>query len=184
MAHSAPPMVRPTSEPEVMSAMSRAMVQATFDEDAWRQVLETHDPVTVVNILKRVLADIGDQEQRRINGLATARVDEFIDDDTYAKIKRDFHLWKRSIAEVRQRLRRRIAEVQPVAQSLRDSHQADRRSLVILAKRIWLWENGLDDRLDYALDDCTISESGEPTMERKTLRELMREIAQQGEVTP
>lgn len=181
MTHTAPH----PDDTDRLSDTSRAVVRAAFDDGAWSRALDDLGPVAVASILKRVLADIGDQEQHRMHGLSEARDNVMLSDDEYQAVKRNYHLWKRSIAEVRQRVRLRLAEVQPFAQKLIDEHQADRRTLVVLAKRIWLWEEGREDRLEEALDDFTISDTvGDPTQPRKTLRALVEEIARDGEVTP
>lgn len=171
---------------EDLSAMSRALVAATFHQDEWEEVLEMYGPLAVVTVLKRVLADIGSQEQKRTQGLAALRFDSGqTSRDDYRNAKRNYHHWKRSIEEVRQRLRLRIAEVQPLAQALVDEHQADRRALVVLAKRVWLWEEGRDDRLDYALDELTVSGSvGDPTRPRQPLREVVERIEREVGVLP
>lgn len=160
------------------NAWSRQLVAATFDDERWAEVLEDHDPVFLATELKRVIRDIGQQEQLRLQGLAQTRTDPEVNDDEYEATRRNLAAWKRSVARVRASIGKRLADVQPRAQDIIDAHQADRRSLVILAKRLWLWEEGADeDGLDTALDDCSISDSiNDPSAGRKTLRELVLEM--------
>lgn len=165
-----------------LSVMSRSLVAAAFEDDEWAEVLSDYDPVAVVSVLKRVLVDIGSQEQRRAQGLAALRHDS---PDDYHSAKLNFHHWKRSVEEVKSRLRLRISEVQPFAQALIDEHQADRRALIVLAKRVWLWEEGREDRLDYALDELTVSATvGDPTRPRDRLRDVVERIEAEVGVLP
>lgn len=161
---------------------------AMAPDDEWAVFAEHHNPVVLVSEMKRVIADIGQQEHHRAQGLGLLRDDPIaVANGDYETARRGHRIWKRSIAQVIPRLRQRIADLQPQAQALVDAHQADRRSLVVLAKRIWLWEEGLeDDGLDDALDDVTISEgAGDLVFDRKTLRDLIGEFLENGqEINP
>lgn len=188
MSNIAPPTEAVNTPPEyfVGPDLERAIVRATFDQSDWERTVDAIGPAALALTLKKVIKDIGDQEQRWMYGLSEARTDVDVSDDEYDLRKRNFARWKRSTSEVRQAVRKRLKEIQPIAQRLHDEHQADRRSLSILARRLWLWEEGLDDHLDDALDDWTISGSvGDPTHPRTTLREHVMDIlARNGEVTP
>lgn len=158
-------------------------VHRAMNDDLWAGLLEELGPVALAEQIKRKIASIGQQEQARNSSLAAARTDDSIPDDEYEVMKRGFLTWRRSVARIRTRLQQRLAEIQPEAQALIDAHQADRRALTVLAKRTWLWEEGREDRLEYALDDFTISD-GPQLQERITLRDLIERIATQGVIEP
>lgn len=161
------------------NAWTRALVQAAMDDDQWADLVEDCDPVLLASELKRIISDIGRQEQMRNAGLALARTEASAED--YETARRGFLAWRRSIARVVPKLRERANQIRPAAQQIHDRAQLDRRNLVILAKRIWLWEEGLEDRLEYALDECHISEATSPDG-KKTLRQLIDELRADGTV--
>lgn len=170
----------PTQSYEVgrLGDATREIVKAAFHDETWLPVLAVHDQADLLQILRRVIADMGSQEQERLAGLSAARTDDEVDDEMYDVMHRNYQLWLRSASRVRQKVRYRINEIQPSVQAQIDHHQADRRALVILARRIFAWEEGADDdEMDTALDDVTVScAPQDPSQGRRTLRSLMEEI--------
>lgn len=160
------------------------IVDVLRDDAAWIEFLDDHGPVVAMAEIKRLLDDLGQQEQSRIQGIAAAKSDPAVPDEQYEAMKRGLAAWRRRITTVRVGANARLSQVKASATTLIDSAAADRRALVILAKRIWLWEEGLEDRLEDALDDCTISDDPEGRT-RITLRELVKDMQNRGqEITP
>lgn len=161
--------------------MSAALVRSVMDDADWKVVLEEYGVILMAAELKRVLKQLGQEELLRANGLGAARNDDTVTDEAYDVMKRGLHAWRRSASRIRIKVRERLAEIQPAATALIDAHQGDHRALVVLAKRIWLWEEGKEDRLEEALDQFTISNDPEGRT-RITLRELVERIAASGPV--
>lgn len=151
------------------------------DRETWPDLLAELGPVSAAALIRRIIKQIGHQEAARVESLTIARDEP---DADYEITLRNFKLWRRSTQRLRADLNARLAEIRPTAQTIIDSHQADRRALVVLAKRIWLWEEGLDDQLETTLDAFTISNSADGE-DRITLRQLIQNIRDSGaEVTP
>lgn len=163
------------------STLTRAVVEATFDDVVWKAALNDLGPERALTILKGVYRDIGLQITERANRLANTRDSDDVDDGEYNAARADYRDWHRRATATRRVILRRISEVKPVVNDLHDRHQADRRALMRLAKRLWLHEHGLDSQLDTALDDldCSHGDSG-----RVSLRELVDRLAENAEVLP
>lgn len=173
-------------EDEALAPLTRALVRAAFNDDQWTQILDSFNLVSLVATLKRIVADIGQEQARRAAGLSVFKNDPDVTTEQFRGYKANYLAWYRSSTRVKEKLRFRINEMQPRAQAIINAHNADRRALVILAKRIWLWEEGLEDRLDYALDEVAISWTADDGyQERRPLRALIDDIRKRdGEVTP
>ena len=165
------------------STISRAVVEATFDDRVWAAAVNDLGPERTVTILKQVYKDIGLQVQQRAASMANTRDSDDVDDDEYRAAKADYNDWLRRATTIRRRVSARLSETQPLAQSIHDRHQADRRVVLRLAKRVWLWERGEDHHLETALDDldCSLGDRG-----RRPLREVVDALAAgaNGEVLP
>lgn len=154
------------------------------DDARWIEFLDQHGPVLAAAELKRLRRSLGEEEVERNNILRAAADSPHVTDRRLAAMRQDHKAWLRGVAKRREQINDRLRYVQASAQALIDAHQSDRRALVVLAKRIWLWEEGREDRLEEALDDFTISDSCDSTR-RKTLRDLIEEMLASGtEITP
>lgn len=164
------------------SDLTRAVVDAAFDDTTWAAAVRDLGPEQAVAILKGVYADIGLQIHQRAAAMANTRDSDTVDDAEYAAARADYNDWQIRATTIRRTVKRRLAETQPAAQKLVDRHQADRRVLLRLAKRIWLWEQGHTIHgLDTALDDLDCSYG---TGDRRPLRSVVEALAAGGEVLP
>lgn len=159
--------------------LAKAVVDATFDDVVWAAAMRDLGADKAVAILKGVYSDIGLQIQQRAADLANVRDSDFADDQEYFDAKADYNAWLIRATTIRRSVQTRIKEAQPIAQRVHDRHQADRRALLRLAKRVWLAERGEESDLSTALDDLDCSEG---TSERKSLRTMVEEIAARGPV--
>lgn len=165
--------------------MTGRFVDVIKSDTLWVEFVDEHGPAAAAQELRQLIADLGQQEQRRVAGLAEAKRNPEIDRRLLTAMQRDLGHWRKSASRVRQGAMARLSSVRASAQAAVDAAQADRRSLVILAKRISLWEDGADDDgLDTALDDCTIANDPDGHT-RVTLRELINQMRNEGqEITP
>lgn len=163
------------------STLTRAVVEATFDDVIWAAALNDLGPERAMTILKGVHRDIGLQITERSDRLANTRDSDDVDDTKYNAARIDYRDWHRRAIATRRVIQRRIAEVRPLVNDLHDRHQADRRALLRLAKRLWLHEHGLESQLDTALDDldCSSGDNG-----RISLREVVERLAENAVVLP
>lgn len=167
---------------------TRWLIDAAFrDEAEWQEAIaRAGGPETAVEMMRTIVADMGLQEKRRAAELGA--IDREHAPGFYADQKRLYLQWERSMIPMKSRLLVRIAELLPAIQDARDLHQQDRRVLVELAKRVYLyeqWENGAhldddEDRILESLDELTISSGNRG--ERITLRELVEEIGKTGPI--
>lgn len=165
-----------------MSAdLSRALIDATFDDATWAAALRQLGATQALNMAKAVHDDIGQQMVQRAARLGAVRDDDAISDSEYREAKRAQADWHTRATTVRRSLAKRISELKPTVQEERDRAQADRRVLLRLAKRIWLWEQGGAHHLGDALDELDVSYGSEP---RRNLREVVERLAEGGEVLP
>lgn len=160
------------------SAFTRAVVDATFNDVVWAAAVRDLGADKAVAILKGVYADIGLQTQQRAADLANLRESEFVDDQEYFAAKSDYNAWLIRATTIRRSVQKRIKETQPEAQRVHDRHQADRRIVLRLAKRIWLWEQGLPSDLETALDDLDVSHG---PSERRSLRTVVEALVEKAD---
>lgn len=164
------------------SPLARAVVEATFDDVVWAAAVNDLGADRALAMLKTVHRDIGQQMAQAADRMANTRDSDDVDDTDYRTARSDYRDWHRRATAIRRSIERRIAEVGPIANSVHDRHQADRRVLLRLAKRIWLWEHGLEDHLTSALDDLDCSYGAGA---RRPLREIVEALAAgSGEVLP
>lgn len=158
--------------------LAKAVVDATFDDVVWTAAIRDLGADKAVAILKGVYADIGLQIQQRAADLANLRDSDFADDQEYFDAKADYNAWLIKATTIRRSVQKRIKETQPEAQRVHERHQADRRIVLRLAKRIWLWEQGLESDLGTALDDLDVSYG---PSERRSLREVVEALVEKAE---
>jgi hypothetical protein len=161
-----------------MFDLTKAVVDASFDDAVWRAAVNELGADKAVAILRGVYGDIGLQVQQRASELANLRDSDTADDSEYFAAKDDYNAWLIRANTIRRSVHKRIKETGPEAQRVHQRHQADRRIVLRLAKRIWLWEQGLPSDLETALDDLDVSHG---PSERRPLRQVVEALIEKAD---